>query len=50
MGQCMAEVMGGNAAANPWRGLPWPAVPGHFGTPWFLPLVGLYYRVKDQLQ
>jgi glycine/D-amino acid oxidase-like deaminating enzyme len=50
MGQCMAEVMGGNAAANPWRGLPWPAVPGHFGTPWFLPLVGLYYRLKDQLQ
>ncbi|AVS66918.1 FAD-dependent oxidoreductase [Paracidovorax avenae] len=49
MGQCMAEVMAGNAAANPWRGREWPAIPGHFGPPWFLPAVGLYYRLKDRL-
>jgi len=49
MGQRMAEVMAGNAAANPWRDRPWPAIPGHLGPPWFLPAVGLYYRVKDMV-
>lgn len=47
MGGVMADVMDGNAQANPWRELDWPAVPGHFGTPWFLPLVGAYYRFQD---
>ena len=50
MGQCMAEVMSGNANANPWRELSWPAIPGYFGQPWFLPFVGMYYRAKDKLQ
>ena len=27
----------------------WPAIPGHFGRPWFLPLVGAYYRLQDRL-
>jgi glycine/D-amino acid oxidase-like deaminating enzyme len=49
MGQVMAEVMGGNAERNPWRQLDWPTIPGHFGKPWFLPLVGAYYRVQDLL-
>jgi glycine/D-amino acid oxidase-like deaminating enzyme len=47
MGQVMAEVMSGNAAANPWRDFAWPAIPGHTGKPWFLPLVGAYYQIKD---
>jgi glycine/D-amino acid oxidase-like deaminating enzyme len=50
MGHLMAEVMGGDATANPWRELDWPAIPGYFGWPWFLPLVGAYYRLKDKLQ
>jgi glycine/D-amino acid oxidase-like deaminating enzyme len=49
MGQCMADVMAGNAQANPWRDRDWPAIPGHFGAPWFLPAVGIYYRLKDRL-
>jgi glycine/D-amino acid oxidase-like deaminating enzyme len=49
MGQRMAEVMAGNVAANPWRDRAWPAIPGHLGPPWFLPAVGLYYRVKDMV-
>lgn len=49
MGERMAAVMAGDAAANPWRGRDWPAIPGHFGPPWFLPAVGLYYRLKDRL-
>ena len=48
-GQAMAKVMDGQPEANPWRELEWPAVPGHFGPPWFLPLVGAYYRVQDAL-
>jgi len=47
MGQQMAQVMAGNPAANPWRELAWPAIPGHFGKPWFLPFVGAYYRFQD---
>jgi len=49
MGECMARVMAGDIAANPWRDNPWPAIPGHFGTPWFLPAVGLYYQLKNKL-
>jgi glycine/D-amino acid oxidase-like deaminating enzyme len=49
MGERMADVMAGDAAANPWRGREWPAIPGHVGPPWFLPAVGLYYRMKDRL-
>ena len=47
MGQVMAEVMSGNPEANPWRDFAWPAIPGHTGKPWFLPLVGAYYQIKD---
>jgi glycine/D-amino acid oxidase-like deaminating enzyme len=47
MGQQMAQVMAGNTNANPWHGLDWPAIPGHFGQPWFLPFVGAYYRFQD---
>ncbi|WP_277372228.1 FAD-binding oxidoreductase [Pseudomonas sp. AA-38] len=49
MGQAMAEVMDGKAEANPWGDLDWPAIPGHFGKPWFLPVVGVYYRLQDYL-
>jgi glycine/D-amino acid oxidase-like deaminating enzyme len=47
MGAIMAEVMDGRADLNPWRDFDWPAIPGHFGKPWFLPLVGAYYRFQD---
>jgi glycine/D-amino acid oxidase-like deaminating enzyme len=49
MGECMARVMAGDAAANPWQDNPWTAIPGHFGPPWFLPAVGAYYRLKNLL-
>jgi glycine/D-amino acid oxidase-like deaminating enzyme len=47
MGAQMVELMDGKAEANTWRQNPWPSIPGHFGPPWFLPLVGVYYRLKD---
>ena len=49
MGQVMAAVMAGDRDANPWRGMDWPAIKGHFGPPWFLPLVGAWYRLQDRL-
>ena len=48
MGQVMAALIAGEQRDNPWGGRPWPAIPGHFGPPWFLPLVGAYYRTKDR--
>ncbi|AYN96775.1 FAD-binding oxidoreductase [Pseudomonas sp. LTJR-52] len=49
MGQVMADVLEGRIQENPWRALDWPAIPGHFGKPWFLPLVGAYYQLQDRL-
>ncbi len=48
MGEVMARLIAGEAQDNPWAGRGWPAIPGHFGPPWFLPLVGAYYRTKDR--
>lgn len=48
MGRIMADVMDGRPELNPWREFDWPAIPGHFGRPWFLPLVGAYYRLRDR--
>lgn len=50
LGMIMAEAMLGREDRNPLKGLDWPAVPGHFGKPWFLPLVGAYYKFLDRIQ
>lgn len=50
LGMIMADAMLGRPDRNPVKDLEWPAVPGHFGTPWFLPLVGLYYKALDLAQ
>ncbi|MGH7106027.1 MAG: NAD(P)/FAD-dependent oxidoreductase [Acetobacteraceae bacterium] len=47
MGAVMAEVLDGKSDLNPWGGFAWPAIPGHFGRPWFLPVIGAYYRYQD---
>lgn len=49
MGQKMADYMGGDLSANPWADLAWPAIPGLYGKPWFLPAVGLWYKLQDKL-
>lgn len=48
MGKQMALAMLGKPSRNLWEHLPYPAVPGHFGPPWFLPLIGGYAKVVDR--
>ncbi|MEE4015573.1 FAD-binding oxidoreductase [Roseibium sp. FZY0029] len=50
LGMMVADAILGRADRNPMRDYPWPAVPGHFGKPWFLPLVGQYYKMLDKFQ
>jgi hypothetical protein len=47
LGTIMADVMDGRPALNPWKDFDWPAIPGYFGRPWFLPVLGAYDRMKD---
>jgi glycine/D-amino acid oxidase-like deaminating enzyme len=49
MGQILADMMEGRGDTNPWRDLDWPSIPGHYGRPWFLPVVGAWYRLQDIL-
>jgi glycine/D-amino acid oxidase-like deaminating enzyme len=50
LGMTIADAMLGREDRNPMKGVHWPAVPGHFGKPWFLPLVGMYYKMLDRIQ
>lgn len=49
IGQALADMALGRADCNPLDGLDWPAIPFHSGKPWFLPLVGLWFGLKDRL-
>ncbi|SEE29561.1 NAD(P)/FAD-dependent oxidoreductase [Ruania alba] len=49
MGSVIARMIAGDEDANPWRGLPFPAVPGHVGPPWFLPPAGAFFRLLDKI-
>ena len=49
MGDLLARKIAGDDVANPWRDMSWPPVPLHHGKPWFLPVVGLYYKALDRL-
>lgn len=50
LGMIIADAMLGREDRNPMLGVQWPAVPGHFGKPWFLPLVGMYYKALDRIR
>lgn len=49
MGEVMADMIDGKPTDCPWITDNWPAVPMHFGKPWFLPFVGWYYQLQDKL-
>ncbi|MDX8496047.1 FAD-binding oxidoreductase [Mesorhizobium sp. VK22B] len=50
LGMIMADAMLGREDRNPMKGLEWPAIPGYSGKPWFLPMVGLYYKALDRVR
>ncbi|MDX8520265.1 NAD(P)/FAD-dependent oxidoreductase [Mesorhizobium dulcispinae] len=50
LGMILADAMLGREDRNPLKGLEWPAIPGYSGKPWFLPMVGLYYKALDLIQ
>jgi hypothetical protein len=45
----MAQYMSGVREANIWGDVPFRRIPGHFGPPWFLPVAGAYYKLKDRV-
>ncbi|WP_330647192.1 FAD-binding oxidoreductase [Thioclava sp. FTW29] len=49
VGQALADMALGRAGTNPLAGLEWPTIPMYSGKPWFLPLVGMYFGLKDRL-
>jgi glycine/D-amino acid oxidase-like deaminating enzyme len=50
LGMIMADAMLGREDRNPMKGFEWPAILGYSGKPWFLPMVGLYYKALDRIQ
>lgn len=46
MGVVLADMIMGRAE-NPLAGMSWPKMPFYSGRPWFLPVVGAYFRAKD---
>ena len=49
IGQSLADMAMGRQDTNPLAGLDWPSIPLHSGKPWFLPMVGLWFGLKDRL-
>jgi glycine/D-amino acid oxidase-like deaminating enzyme len=49
LGACMGDALAGRGAIPRLAG-DLPAIPLYGGTPWFLPAVGAYYRMKDWLR
>ncbi len=49
LGQVLADMAMGRKDTNPLDGMNWPAVPALNGKPWFLPLAGMWFGLKDRL-
>jgi glycine/D-amino acid oxidase-like deaminating enzyme len=47
LGTTIARRIAGEALTHPLVDRDFPAIPLYRGTPWFLPLVGAYYRFLD---
>jgi len=50
LGEQIARRIAGESIDHPLFDDHFPAIPMYSGNPWFLPLVGAYYQVKDWLQ
>lgn len=49
-GNCIARDMLGSGDRSAFALNPIPTVPGYIGNPWFIPVVGEYYRFRDWLE
>jgi glycine/D-amino acid oxidase-like deaminating enzyme len=50
LGEQIARRIAGEPIDHPLFDDRFPAIPLYAGDPWFLPLVGAYYQVRDWLQ
>jgi glycine/D-amino acid oxidase-like deaminating enzyme len=50
LGEQIAKRLAGEAIENPFFNDRFHAIPLYRGSPWFLPALGAYYKVKDWLQ
>ncbi len=50
LGARLGQSLAGGDDLRPFGERPFRAIPLYFGKPWFLPLVGAYYKLKDTLQ
>jgi glycine/D-amino acid oxidase-like deaminating enzyme len=50
LGEQIARRIAGEALDNPFFDDAFPTIPLYRGTPWFLPMLAAYYKVKDWLQ
>jgi glycine/D-amino acid oxidase-like deaminating enzyme len=50
LGELIARRMAGERVDHVLFDDRWPAIPFYTGRPWFLPIVGAYFRMKDWLQ
>jgi glycine/D-amino acid oxidase-like deaminating enzyme len=46
--QAARMILGGGNAPSAFAQLPFPTMPLYSGTPWFIPLVGAWYRMRDR--
>jgi glycine/D-amino acid oxidase-like deaminating enzyme len=49
LGHAMGEALAGKRPMPELPGSGFGPIPGYYGTPWFLPLVGAWYRFRDAL-
>jgi glycine/D-amino acid oxidase-like deaminating enzyme len=47
--QTARKIIGGGNRVSAFEDLPFQSQPGYTGTPWFLPLVGGWYRLRDRV-
>ncbi len=47
--QAARQILGAGNRPSAFSRLPFPTAPGYTGTPWFMPLIGGLYRVRDRL-
>lgn len=50
LGRCAArQILGTANRPSAFSRTPFPTVPGYWGKPWFMPLVGAYYQLRDRM-